>query len=117
MEAKLRYERSPGGFNAFQVENLILGYWADLLQDTEDRESQLKLKDILMFVIGCFEFPPLGLEITISFLHNEKECRFPKANTCSCVLRLPVFHSTYMYASFKDDMTFAILNTKGFGYA
>ena len=114
-DAKLRYERSPGGSNAFQVENLILGYWADLLQDTEDRESQLKLKDILMFVIGCFEFPPLDLEITISFLHNEKECRFPKANTCSCVLRLPVFHSTY--ASFKDDMTFAILNTKGFGYA
>ena len=112
LEAKLRYERSPGGFNAFQVENLILGYWADLLQDTEDRESQLKLKDILMFVIGCFEFPPLGLEITISFLHNEKECRFPKANTCSCVLRLPVFHSTY--ASFKDDMTFSILDTKGF---
>lgn len=115
LEAKLSYERSPKGSNAFQVENVILGYWADLLQDTEDRESQLKLKDILMFAIGCFEFPPLGLKITISFLHDDQECRFPKANTCSCVLRLPVVQSTY--ASFKDDMTFAILNTKGFGYA
>ena len=53
-----------------------------------------------------------GWSIPLNVSHNEKECRSPKANTCSCVLRLPVFHSTY--ASFKDDMTFSILDTKGF---
>lgn len=114
-EANLSYERSEKGSNAFHLENTALGYWGDFLADTEDRESQLHLKDILMFVTGCFEFPPLGLKITVSFLHGERECRYPKANTCSCVLSLPICHSTY--ASFKDDMIFTILNTKGFGYA
>ena len=104
-EAKLSYDRSERGSNSFQVENAVLGFWGDF---------ELELKDILMFISGCFEFPPLGLEITVKFLHGERGCKFPKANTCVCELSLPIKHTTY--ASFKD-MTFAILNSKGFGHA
>ena len=112
-EAKLSYDRSERGSNYFHVENIVLGYWGDLLVDVSEGECQLKLKDILMFISGCFEFPPLGLQITVKFLHGERECKFPKANTCACVISLPIQHTTY--TSFKDAMTFAILNSKGFG--
>ena len=112
-EAKLSYDRSEMGSNSFQVENAVLGFWGDFLVDASEGECQLELKDVLMFISGCLEFPPLGLEITVKFLHGERGCKFPKANTCACELSLPIQHTTY--ASFKDDMTFAILNSKGFG--
>ena len=101
VEANLSYERSKKGSNTFHLENTALGYWGDFLADTEDTECQLHLKDILMFVTGCFEFPPLGLKITMSFLHRERECSYPKANTCSCVLSLPICHHS-TYASVKE---------------
>ena len=53
-EAKLSYDRSERGSNYFHVENIVLGYWGDLLVDASEGECQLKLKDILMFVSGCF---------------------------------------------------------------
>ena len=112
-EAKLSYDRSEMGSNSFQVENAVLGFWGDFLVDASEGECQLELKDVLMFISGCLEFPPLGLEIIVKFLHGERGCKFPKANTCACELSLPIQHTTY--ASFKDDMTFAILNSKVFG--
>ena len=115
LEAKCIYERSERGSNSFNVENVTLGFWGDFLVDVTEVECQLQLKDILMFVSGCFEFPPLGLKLKVKFLHGERECRFPKANTCACELSLPISHTSY--TSFKDDMIFAILNTKGFGHA
>ena len=101
------------GSNSFQVENAVLGFWGDFLVDASEGECQLELKDVLIFISGCLEFPPLGLEITVKLLHEERGCKFPKANTCACELSLQMQHTTY--ASFKDDMTFAILNSKGFG--
>ena len=92
-EAKLSYDRSERGSNYFHVENIVLGYWGDLLVDASEGECQLKLKDILMFISGCFEFPPLGLQITVKFLHGERECKFPKANTCACCYIL--FHINF----------------------
>jgi hypothetical protein len=99
--------------NSFQVENAALGFWGDFVVDASEGECQLELKDVLMFISECFEFPTPGLEITVKFLHGEGGCKFPKANTCACELSVPIQHTTY--ASFKDDMTFAILNSKGFG--
>ena len=78
LEAKCIYERSERGSNSFNVENVTLGFWGDFLVDVTEVECQLQLKDILMFVSGCFEFPPLGLKLKIKFLHGERECRFPK---------------------------------------
>ena len=37
------------------------------------------------------------------------------SDTCACELHLPVIHATY--DKFKEDVTFALLNTNGFGYA
>ena len=58
--------------------------------------------------------PQRAITPAIEFLHDEQS-RFPKANTCSCVLRLPVIHTTY--DKFKADLTFGIQNGKGFGTA
>ena len=112
-EAKLGYDRSEKGSNLFQVENVVLGFWGDFLVDASEGECQLELKDVLMFITGCFEFPPLGLEIAVKFLHDERGCKYPKANPCICELSLPIQHTTY--ETFKDDMTFGMLNSKGFG--
>ena len=76
-EAKLSYDRSEMGSNSFQVENAVLGFWGDFLVDASEGECQLELKDVLMFISGCLEFPPLGLEITVKFLHGERGCKFP----------------------------------------
>jgi hypothetical protein len=54
--------------------------------------------------------------MSLAFLHkpegNGLLSKFPKANTCSCKLSLPTVHTTY--DEFKDAITFALLNTKGF---
>ena len=67
-----------------------------------------------------FTPPPQGLSCQISFLHEPDEksgilSRFPKASTCSCTLYLPVIHKTY--EDFKEAMSYAVQNTRGFGMA
>ena len=77
---------------------------------------ELSFRTILFFVTGCREVPPCGLALNLCFLHvaekNGQWSKFPKANACSCELHLPVIHATY--DAFKEDVTFAFLNTKGF---
>ena len=109
--------RSEKGLNVYQKESLVLSYWSDYLQDIDDGGSAVSFSDILFFSSGCKEIPPLGLKLTMRFLHTaEKDgsmSQFPKANTCACVLSLPTIHKEFK--QFKEALTFAFLNAKGFG--
>ena len=78
----------------------------------------MTFNDILFFSSGCKELPPFGLKLSMRFLHTpEKDgslSQYPKANTsCSCILSLPTIHTKFK--QFKEALTFAFLNTKGFG--
>ena len=84
-------------------------------------QCALTFEEILFFGTGLKQVPPLGFSPspTIEFLHNAEgngnQSTFPKANTCSCCLQLPVVHTSY--AEFVDAVVFAIKNSQGFGYA
>ncbi|KAJ7381816.1 hypothetical protein OS493_038876 [Desmophyllum pertusum] len=101
------------------TESLVLSRWSDYLQDIADAEdSDITLSDILFFTTGCKVLPQRAIPVTIEFLHEpgtEGLSRFPTANTCSNILRLPVLHGDY--ESFKADMTLGFLNARGFGTA
>ena len=112
---------SEEGSNKRAAENLIISYWHDYLQDAEEGETKITLSDLLFFTSGCKQLPLLrvGWDLSLEFLHDLDNdgnlSPFPKANTCGPVLQLPVVHKSY--EAFKDAMTFAIRNSKGFGYA
>lgn len=117
LERLFKVKASPVGSSKALTESLVLSRWSDYLQEIEeDEESTITLVDVLFFSTGCKEIPQRTVTIypAIDFLHDE-ESKFPKANTCACVLRLPVVHTSY--ESFKADVTFGILNGKGFGTA
>ena len=108
--------RSENGSNKYQKESVILSYWNDYLLDIDDGRLDVNFNDILFFSSGCKELPPLGLKLSVRFLHTPEDgllSRYPKANTCSCVLLLPTIHTEFK--QFKEDLTFAFLNGKGFG--
>ena len=113
-----RLNLSPGSSKAL-TESLVLSRWSDYLQEIEDGdESDITLSDILFFTTGCKGLPQRGISPYIEFLHDQESwgsSKFPTANTCSCILRLPVIHAAY--ESFKADMTFGVLNGRGFGTA
>lgn len=108
--------RSEAGSNAHAKESKILSFWNDYLQDVEEQVVDVSFRDIIFFSSGCKDIPPLGLEMSLAFLHKPENSglfsRYPKANTCSCKLSLPTIHTAY--DEFKNDVTFALLNTKGF---
>nr|XP_054593356.1 G2/M phase-specific E3 ubiquitin-protein ligase-like [Nothobranchius furzeri] len=103
-------EWSERGSNAFQRQVQTMAFWQDYLQDAEVGDG-VSLKDILIFFTGCDSIPALGFtpKPSLEFIENS---RFPLANTCENVLRIPV-HSTY--AGLKCDMDFGIRNSPGFG--
>ena len=111
--------QSPVGSNKAVTESLVLSRWHDYLQDIEEGEDSLTFNDILFFSTACKVLPARKIYPTIQFLHHPEACgeksRFPKANTCSNILYLPVVHSTY--EAFVADMTFGIQNGRGFGNA
>jgi len=81
----------------------------------------LTFEDIMFFSTGVKHIPPLGFtpSPSIKFLHDSEgdgqRSSFPKANTCSCCLQLPVVHATFN--AFVEAMVFGIRNSQGFGYA
>ena len=111
--------REVEGSNKRLVENQVLSFWQDFLLDTEEDCCGLSLSDIVFFTTGCKKLPPRGLSCKLAFLHDPekdgKHSKFPKANTCCCVLYLPVVHKNY--EEFKNAMLFAIPNSRGFGIA
>ncbi|XP_030611803.1 G2/M phase-specific E3 ubiquitin-protein ligase-like isoform X3 [Archocentrus centrarchus] len=112
MENLFKIIHSERGSNAFQDECRTLAFWQDYLQEAEF-ENDVSLEDILVFCTGCDSIPALGFspKPSLEFITN---CKFPVANTCEIILRIPV-HA--VYSSFKSDMDFAIRNSPGFGRA
>ena len=54
--------RSEKGSNKCALEGLVLSHWNDFLQDVEEEViAGISFSDILFFVCGCKELPPLGL--------------------------------------------------------
>ena len=119
MEKLFKPKTSPIGSTKGLTESLVLSRWSDYLQDIEDAEdSDITFSDILFFTTGCKVLPQRALPVTVEFLHEpgiEGLSRFPTANACSNILRLPVMHGDY--ESFKADITFGFLNARGFGTA
>ena len=111
---------SEEGSNKRATENLILSYWHDYLQDTEDGETMVISSDVLFFTSGLKQLPPmrLGWVLSLGFLHDpDKDNNLsphPKANTCGPLLQLPTVHKSY--EAYKDAMNFAIGNSKRFGF-
>uniref|UniRef100_A0A8C4THI9 HECT domain-containing protein n=1 Tax=Erpetoichthys calabaricus TaxID=27687 RepID=A0A8C4THI9_ERPCA len=99
---------------ASDVENLFtvctVGFWRDYLQDAES----VSLEDLLIFITGSDKIPPLGFCPTpcLEFLHDDS--RFPLANTCDNVIRIPLKQS---FSEFKSDMDFGIKNSPEEGSA
>ncbi|CAC5408832.1 G2H3 [Mytilus coruscus] len=61
-----------------------------LIDLQEDEDGEITLGDVLSFATGADCVPPLGFDPSpsITFLHDSG--LFPKANTCSMELKLPV---------------------------
>lgn len=75
----------------------------------------------MVFSTCVEEEPAAGFDVnpSLDFLHSPlpgktERSRLPLANTCGCVLMLPI-HATY--SEFKDSMEFGIQCTEGFGFA
>lgn len=85
------------------------------LENDNGSADKVALEDILAFCTGSSTIPVFGFnnKITITFLHDEPLCSYPKANTCGLTMYLPIKHTTYDQFSadisfgFKNGMTFA----------
>ena len=69
-----------------------------------DGDTSLTLGAVLAFATGLQRIPAVGFPIgpRLEFLHEEDgPALFPTANTCSLVLRLPVYPE---YTGFKEAM-------------
>ncbi|XP_035990293.1 G2/M phase-specific E3 ubiquitin-protein ligase-like [Fundulus heteroclitus] len=110
---------SPPGSNARRRENLTLTFWRDWLIEVGDGSRAVTLQKILIFVSGVEQIPPLGFphKPQIEFLHTPLEDgsrrRYPEANTCSVILRLPI-HETF--DDFVDYMESSILQSPTFDF-
>ncbi|XP_071111328.1 G2/M phase-specific E3 ubiquitin-protein ligase-like [Haliotis cracherodii] len=108
---------NPEGTNRRRKEVSTLAYWNDYLSDVKEGESTLQFSDILMFATGSESIPPCGFDTNprLEFLPDSPNMRYPTANTCSCILRMPVTYNEY--SEFKENFEFAVLNAVGFGIA
>eukprot|EP00794_Sanderia_malayensis_P002279 gene2279-2623_t len=103
------------------LEERVLSYWLDLLEDIQEKESELSFSDVLFFTTGCNDIPPLGFypKPYLKFLHQPEndgnQSKLPKANTCANIIMLPVVHKSY--AIFKEQVELGIKGSQGFGYA
>uniref|UniRef100_A0A3Q1FFE0 HECT domain-containing protein n=1 Tax=Acanthochromis polyacanthus TaxID=80966 RepID=A0A3Q1FFE0_9TELE len=107
---------SPEGSNKRVVEEVVIPFWRDYLQDAEEGPS--KLQKILAFATGASVVPPIGFSPSpsVEFIHKGDDDfssipLFPMANTCVNCIRLPL-HASYQL--FKEKFDFALGNTYGF---
>ena len=81
----------------------------------------IQLSTLLSFSTGCKSLPPMNFDPvpSLAFLHENElfgsRSRYPKANTCQCILRLPMCYDTY--EEFVNAVNFGIQNAHGFGFA
>ncbi|PIK43786.1 putative G2/M phase-specific E3 ubiquitin-protein ligase-like [Apostichopus japonicus] len=121
MENIFVYDLSPEGSNKRAMEENAVAFWLDFLLDIQENNSSVTFENILVFATGLDKVPVTGFDPSprLEFIHEpdvgEKECsQFPKAHTCSCVLKIPL-HPTYEL--FKTKMEFGIQSAPGFGFA
>lgn len=111
MEAIFEIHYAEYGSDQRNHQERTVGYWRDYLQDCENGNAQATLGDVLSFATGASVPPYLGFE---SFpVINFTEQRFPSANTCALVLKLPTIFESY--DEFKMSMDYGILNSRCFG--
>ncbi|XP_048837376.1 uncharacterized protein LOC125711944 isoform X11 [Brienomyrus brachyistius] len=101
--------RSLPGSNRRRLEARAIAFWKDWLLEVEGGLTHpIDLEDVLIFATGLRRIPAMGFvtQPELAFLHPEDGlARFPKANTCSLVLHLPVGQS---YTEFKNNMELGI---------
>nr|XP_023665910.1 uncharacterized protein LOC111842969 isoform X2 [Paramormyrops kingsleyae] len=108
--------RSLPGSNRRRLEARTIAFWKDWLLDIEGGLAHpITLEHVLIFATGLRRLPAMGFEVQpeLAFLHAEDGlARFPKANTCSLVLYLPVGQT---YNEFKNNMDLAVGCAHQFG--
>ena len=80
--------------------------------EAEGEQFQITLGDILFFTTVSPSKPPLGF-IPKPSLSFEMDSPFPRANTCTNTLYIPMHHTSL--GAFVYHMCFGILNSPGFG--
>ncbi|XP_053350038.1 G2/M phase-specific E3 ubiquitin-protein ligase-like [Clarias gariepinus] len=105
LESLFQIIHSERGSNRFQQECHTLAFWQDYLQDAEF-EKDVSLEEILVFFTGCDRIPALGFSPKPS-LEFITYSRFPVANTCENILRIPIhsFNSLVMYTTSNHETT------------
>jgi len=76
---------------------------------------QLILPESTLLLLCCVRCKSWTANTTSHLFIHIVSSTFPKANTCTCCLMLPVGHMSY--ALFEDAIIFGIRNAHGFGYA
>lgn len=107
---------SPEGSNARAAEDTTIYSWELFLQDAEEKQVDVSIQDVLVFITGADEVPPLGLPklIDIYFYDYDEHCkRRPWVSTCALTLHLP--RGFDKPEEFSEMMTECILNSPGFG--
>ncbi|KAJ8002368.1 hypothetical protein DPEC_G00179150 [Dallia pectoralis] len=80
----------PQAVTSRRRENMVMICWRDFLIEIDGPLAPLSCQNVLQFVTGADDIPPLGFDPqpTSEFLGENKI--YPEANTCGLVLRLPL---------------------------
>ena len=125
------FELSPVGSNRRQKEEAIVMNFTRYLEDVEEGSitsvlvdpdtneeinASVNLSQILQFVTGAAEIPPLRFKNQPRVVFNHVDpLRKLEANTCALQLCLPAKDKMTENDSFKEESTDCILNSPGFG--
>ena len=87
-------------------------YSVHLFFSDNSEGTGITLRDILIFVTGANQVPPMGFDqpLKIQFVEGH---RLPSASTCSLTLHVP--REIIEYGNFKEKFTLSILGAHGFG--
>ncbi|KAE8293749.1 hypothetical protein D5F01_LYC06682 [Larimichthys crocea] len=91
-KAIFRYNYSTRGSNHREAEEDTIFSWEMVLNMIEDKVTELRFEDLLIFVTGADEVPALGFprKPCIDFYEQEAgQRRLPYASTCAMCLYLP----------------------------
>ncbi|XP_038560059.1 G2/M phase-specific E3 ubiquitin-protein ligase-like [Micropterus salmoides] len=91
-KALFSYNYSRRGSNHREAEEDTIYCWEMVLNMIEDKVTDLKFEDLLIFTTGADEVPPLGFPRKPSVDFYEQEAglrRLPYASTCTMCLYLP----------------------------
>ena len=106
-----------------EKEEAISFNFSNFLEEVEsgkichDEGTPMTLGDVLAFITGATNVPVIGFDQqpTITFDFNAPEGWKLTSNTCSNTIHFPVNSVLLEYESFKEEVTFCIRNSQGFG--